>query len=75
MYCPTPDLIKWDKRYILQLYIRYKDGLYYRAIGSIIYKQLHERNMQIIYPAHSNRFEWAFCLLYEQSISFNTIME
>ncbi|BAL16380.1 hypothetical protein BCN_0587 [Bacillus cereus NC7401] len=31
--------------------------------------------MQIIYLTHSNRFEWAFCRLYEQSISFNTIME
>ncbi|EAL13555.1 hypothetical protein protein, partial [Bacillus cereus G9241] len=24
-----------------------------------MYKQLQEKNMQIIYSAHSNRFEWA----------------
>ncbi|ACO27669.1 hypothetical protein BC03BB108_0560 [Bacillus cereus 03BB108] len=40
-----------------------------------MYKQLKEKNMQIIYPAHSNRLGWAFCLLYEQNVSFNTIME
>lgn len=40
-----------------------------------MYKQLKEKNMQIIYPTHSNRFGWAFCLLYEQNVSFNTIME
>ncbi|RSC62656.1 hypothetical protein EGS86_12030 [Bacillus sp. (in: firmicutes)] len=56
-------------------HIRYKDGLYYRTVESIIYKQLKEKNMQIIYPAHSNRLGWAFCLLYEQNVSFNTIME
>ena len=25
-----------------------------------MYKQLKEKNMQIIYPAHSNRLGWAF---------------
>lgn len=25
-----------------------------------MYKQLQEKNMQIIYLTHSNRFEWAF---------------
>ena len=38
-----------------------------------MYKQLKE-NMQIFIP-HSNRLGWAFCLLYEQNVSFNTIME
>lgn len=33
------------------------------------------RDKALLYKAHSNRFECAFCLLYEQNISFNTIME
>ncbi|PKJ53658.1 hypothetical protein CWE34_20775 [Bacillus sp. SN10] len=73
------ELIKCDELYqpstSTYFHIRYKNDLYYRAVESIMYKQLKEKNLQIIYLPHPNLFEWGFCLLYEQSISFNTIME